>query len=312
MNKKNKCIVLLTVGFLIGPLTAQAQYEYQQIDYPGQAASQVFGINDSGDVVANGFDPDDIPFVYAAMDGTITDVAPAAGYASTSLLGINDAGVMVGSVTHLDETTRSGFIRSADGEYTVFSHPGAVFSTNPRGINNKGLVSGFRDSATSNFNGFIYDSKKGTFTEIDTGPAIQTIAHGINSKGEVVGNARYLPQDDPCGSAASGLVNYGWVRKKDGSIFYFQVNGQYTGARGINDAGFIVGQTEDPFTFVRKGFVVKAPKSSCESIEVPASELLEFPGSIYTFPEGVTNSGTIVGVFFDALNVTHGFIATEQ
>ena len=128
----------------------------------------------------------------------------------------------------------------------------------------------------------------------------------------MVGNARFTPENDPCGSGAAGQVTYGWLRKTDGSILFFQINGQYTGARGINDAGFIVGQTEDPATFVRKGFVVKKPKTSCESISVPASELLQFPGSLYTYPEGVTNSGTVVGVFFDDLNNTHGFIATED
>lgn len=310
--KQNQIVAVLTVGFLIGPLTAQAQYNYQQIDYPGQARSQVFGINDSGDAVANGFDPDDIPFVYAAMDGAITDVAPAEGYASTSLLGINDAGVMAGSVDSLDGATRSGFTRSPKGEYTIFAHPDAASSTNARGINNKGLVSGFRDSTTNPFIGFIYDSNKETFTDIDTGPTRQTIAHGINSKGEVVGNARFTPENDPCGSGAAGPVTYGWLRKTDGSVLFFQINGQYTGARGINDAGFIVGQTEDPNTFVRKGFIAKKPKTSCVSISVPASELLQFPGSLYTYPEGVTNSGTVVGVFFDDLNNTHGFIATED
>lgn len=311
---KKQLIVVLAVGLIIGPLTAQAQYDYQQIGYPGQAQSQAFGINDSGDAVANGFDPDNIPFVYVAMDGAITDVAPAAGYASTGLLGINDAGVLVGSVTSLDLNTRSGFTRSTKGEYTIFTHPNAVSSTNPRGINNKGLVSGFRDSATNPFIGFIYDSKKGTFTDIETGSTIQTIAHGINSKGEVVGNARFTSENDPCGSGAPGLVNYGWLRKKDGSILFFQINGQYTGARGINDAGLIVGQTEDPSTFERKGFVVKAPKSSCESIAVPAGDLLGFPGSTYTYPEGITNSGMIVGVYFEdpSWTISHGFIATPQ
>jgi hypothetical protein len=63
---KHQIVAVLTVGFLIGPVTAQAQHNYQQIDYPGQARSQVFGINDSGDVAANGLDPDDIPFVCVA------------------------------------------------------------------------------------------------------------------------------------------------------------------------------------------------------------------------------------------------------
>ena len=300
----------LIVALLIGPLTAQAQYDYQQIDYPGQIQTQVFGINDSGDVVGTGVDPDNFPFVYASLDGTITDVAPAAGYDTTSVLGINDAGDMVGSVRDLDGSA-DGFIRDADGTYTIFSHPDGVSNTLPRAVNNKGLVSGFRGlTADGSFlGGFVYDPKTETFTDIDIAPNSQVIAQGINSKGEVVGNARIFPANDPCGA---GVANYGWIRARDGSIRYFTVNGQYTSARGINDAGLIVGQTEDPSTFERKGFVVKAPKSNCELISVDTSELLDFPGSEYTFAEGITNSGVIVGVFLDALNNFQGFIATEQ
>lgn len=312
--KKNKLVTVLAAGLLIGPLVAEAQYDYEQIGYPGQAQSSAWGINDNGDAVAQGFDPaDSIPFVYSAMDGTITDVAPAPGYLSTSLLGINDAGVMAGSVVSLDGITQSGVIRSKDGEYTVFDHPDALSDTSARGINNKGLVSGTRDGEDVEFlAGFIYDSKTGTFTDIDTGPSFLTIAHGINSKGVVVGDSRYLAENDPCGSGATGIVRYGWLRKRDGSILYFQLNGQRTNARGINDAGFITGNTLDPFVGDVKGFVIKAPKTNCESISVDTADLLQIPGAVFMFPEGLTNSGDVVGQFFDASGAQHGFIAVEQ
>ena len=319
MIKEYQLLAVLVAGLVAGPMAAQAHeeansaYDFQQIDYPGQTRTQVFGINDSGDVVGVGFDPDNLPFVYASMDGTLTDVAPADGYLATTVLGINDAGNMVGSVDGSDGS-RSGFIRDKDGTYTIFSHPDALSITLPRAVNNKGLVSGFRRSTAdgSFLGGFVYDPKTETFAEIDIGPNFQVIAHGINSKGEVVGNARFVSADDPCGSGSPVNLNYGWLRAKDGSILYFQINGQYTSARGINDAGMIVGQTEDPFTFERKGFVIKAPKSSCESVTVAASDLLEFPGSDWTFAEGITNSGVIVGIILDALGNPHGFIATPQ
>jgi hypothetical protein len=307
MNKKNKYIAILTVGFLIGPLTAQAQYDYQQIGYPGQAQSSAWGINDSGDAVVHGFDPDNIPFVYSAMDGTITDVAPAAGYLFTTLLAINDAGVMAGTVASLDDTTSSGVIRSKKGEYTVFDHPDALTNTSVRGINNKGLVTGTRDTVDNSIAGFLYDPKTETFTDLV--PSAFTIPHGINSKGVVVGDARF--EVDPCGGP-NPVERYGWVRATDGSVVLFQVNGQRTVARGINDAGMIAGNTVDPVTFQLKGYVIKAPKTNCESISVDASELLQFPGSDITFPEGITNSGDIVGIFFDAAGNNHGFIATPQ
>lgn len=307
MKKNNQLLAILAVGLLAGPLTAQAQYDYQQIGYPGQAGSNVWGINDSGDAVAEGFGPDNIPFVYSANDGTITDVAPATGYLATSLLGINDAGVMAGSVISLDGTTRSGVIRGRDGQYSVFDHPEALTETAARGINNMGLVTGTRDKVDATLAGFLYDPRAETFTDLV--PSRLTIAHGINSKGVVVGDARF--DVDPCGGPNS-LERYGWVRARDGSVVLFQVNGQRTVARGINDAGMIVGNTIDPVTFQQKGYVIKAPKTNCESVSLDASELLQFPGSDVTFIEGITNSGDIVGLFFDASGVNQGFIATPR
>jgi len=317
MMKKNQLLVVLATGLVAAPMAAQAHeeqsvYDFQQIDYPGQTQTQVFGINDSGDAVGIGADPDTLPFVYESMDGRLTDVPPADGYATTSLVGINDAGVMVGTVRSLDLSTASGFIRSKKGTYTVFSHPDAGSFTSARGVNNKGLVSGYyRDTANTAI-GFIYDSKTETFADIDTGSSLFTIAHGINSKGEVVGNAWFSSANDPCGSGSPGDVQYAWLRARDGSVTFFQINGQSTSARGINDMGLIVGQTVDPFTFERKGFIAKAPESSCESVAVATSDLLQFPGLGWTIAEGITNSGVIVGIIRDALNNVHGFIATPR
>ena len=82
--------------------------------------------------------------------------------------------------------------------------------------------------------------------------------------------------------------------------------------RGINDAGKIVGRTTDPNTLENKGFVIDAPETSCESVSVPTSELLQFPNSIYTQPEGITNSGDIVGIYTDIDDNYQGFIAHPE
>lgn len=307
MNKKNRLLATLALGVLIGPMAAHAQYDYEQVGVPGQNSTQVFAINDSGDAVGNSFDPDNVPFVYAAKDGTLTAIEPAADFAATSILGINDAGTMVGVVDNFDGITGSAFVRGKDGTYTVFSHPDAISRTTARGVNNKGLVTGTRDTAGNTLAGFLYDPKTGVFTDLV--PSFFTIAHGINSRGVVVGDARFL--EDPCGGP-NDFQRYGWVREKDGSVILFRVNGQSTRARGISDAGMIAGNTVDPFTFQEKGFVIEAPVANCESVSVDPGEFLQFPGSDITIPEGITNSGDIVGVFLDASFNFQGFIARPQ
>ena len=310
MKKKNNLVAILAVGLLAGPMAAQAQYDYQLIDHPGGTDTQVFGINDRGDVVGNAFaDPNSLPFVYDSKKGDFTDVAPVAGYADTALLGISDSGNLVGSVTSLDLLTQSGLFLTKNGTSTVFDHPDAPTFTQARGVNNKGLVSGFRDTSTGDAVGFLYDPKSESFTDII--PSLLTIAQGINSKGDVVGSAIFFSADDPCPPTPGGTVRYGWLRTTDGTITYFDVNGGRTSARGITDSGTIAGFVTDTVTGTTKGFVATLDGSQCQSITVADADLLEFPGADATFVGGIKNSGEIVGSFFDGPDIG-SFIATPQ
>ena len=57
MRKKFHLSLFAIVALIAGPLVAQAQgYTYETVDYPGAPNTQVFGINDRGDAVGNGFD----------------------------------------------------------------------------------------------------------------------------------------------------------------------------------------------------------------------------------------------------------------
>lgn len=312
---KNKLLTTLAVALLAGPMAAQAQadYEFQLIDHPGGTDTSVFGINESGDVVGNGFaDPNSLPFVYDWKKGMYTDVAPLAVYSDTSVVGINNAGVMVGSVWSQEESTESGFIRNKNGVFTVFSHPGALSVTHARAVNNKGIVTGYRNRVDDDVGvtvaGFIYDPMSNTFTDIiPEDDHVQSIAQGINSTGVVVGSAFFIDGDDPCNSSNTGVVRYGWRRATDGALTYFSVNGRWTAARGINDSDTIVGFVNtDTGT---KGFVVVLDESQCQSITIADADLLAAPGAGWTFAQGITNAGTIVGSFDDG-NSSHGFIAT--
>jgi hypothetical protein len=315
---------IMAFVLLTGPMVAQAQYDYQLIDHPGAPDTQVFGINDVGDVVGNGNTAlTSIPFVYASKKDTFTDVTPAADYDFTAVLGISDSGVMVGSVgifdpvdpSNLPPLIESGFIRNKNGTFSVFDHPDALILTQARAVNNKGLVTGFRDELHPIFGptifSFVYDPKSDTFTDIiPESDHVQSIAQGINSKGEVVGSAFFYDADNPCDPGNIDFTRYGWWRAMDGTVTYFQVNGQWTAARGINDTGTIVGFARDPSDGNNKGFVVELDGSQCQEITIASSDLLEIPGFDALFAQGITNSGVIVGGADDLSG--HGFIATPQ
>jgi hypothetical protein len=296
-------------------------YDYELLDYPGTANTQVFGINDKREVVGNGLgSPAGFPFVYSPRQDLVEDIAGATDFLDTIVLDISNKGEMAGIVTEtLGEpfpgvpALRSGFIRDRDGNFEFFGRSdvesGAVCQTMPRGLNTRGLVSGFyRLCDWSLPAGFIYDPDAQTFTDIV--PSNSTIAQGINAAGDVVGRAIFSDNEDPCNSP--GANHYGWLRTEDGSVTYFQVNGQRTDARGINDDGYIVGFFLDPASGYRRGFRVKlVGDSSCETVTVEEDEILHFPGYNDTFPQRISNAGVVVGTVRDGTG-RHGFIARPK
>jgi hypothetical protein len=308
---KTQITAVLALGLLAGPIAAQAQYDYELFDHPDADFTQVFGISDRGDVVGTAVSLVSIPFVYDSKKGTFTDVAPIAGFDDTSVLGISDSGVLVGSVTNfdpdpsLDET--SGLIIHKDGSATVFDHPDAVSFTQARGVNNDGLVTGYRDDPIVISVGFIYDPEIPTFTDLNP-TSFFTIAQGINSQGEVVGSSNFDGANDPCPGLVNPFRRYGWLRATDGTVTYFEVNGSHTSARGINDEGSIVGFVFDLNDGKFKGINVELDGSQCQSITVA---LIEIPEAEWIFLEDIEKSGRIVGSYDDLTN-THGFIARPQ
>lgn len=313
MKKKHQLMAASLLATALLPFTARAQadYEYEQVDFPGAPATQIFGINQPGSAVGNGFGPTGaLPFVYDTKQGSFTAVEPAAGFLSTSILGINNRGDLVGSVVRQSFVT-SGYLLDKEGVETVFDHPAAIFGTQARSVNSQGLVTGVRDSADPEtfFAGFIYDPVSGTFTDIV--PSFRTIAQGINSRGDVVGSAVFAPGEEPCVSPGQ-LTSFGWLRTPQGLVSYFTVNGQSTSARGINDAGTVTGFFTDTATGETVGFVTELDGTQCQDITIAAEDLIVFPGAPATFPQGITNSGVISGQYRDQAGVSHGFIATPQ
>jgi hypothetical protein len=129
-----------------------------------------------------------INFQYDTKRKTLTVVPSAAGYDETDILGINNAGIMVGGVYARNadgSRTESGVIRGKDGTFSVFQQPGWD-NTEARGINEVGLIAGYSYSADqSSFVGFIYDPNTNTFTAVLPSPV--TIVSGINNKGQLAG-----------------------------------------------------------------------------------------------------------------------------
>ena len=305
MNPKRVYAITVLIGLLSSPLVlAQGQYDYQLFAYPGAVATQVFGINSQGLVAGTAFDGVvDFPFVYDSKKNVFADVAPVAGFSATVVTGIADSGTLVVAVTSLDESARYGLIINRQGSATVFAHPDAVSFTQARGVNNKGQVAGYRDSADDVFapqNGFIYDSKTGQFTDVV--PSLFTIAQGINNKGEVVGSAVFFSNEAPCATTQSPIARFGWLRQTNGNVLFFTVNDRPTSARGITDSGTVAGFLATDVGL--RGFVTPLDGSQCQYIAVSNADLLAVDDTSVA-AASINNAGVVTGTSDDA-----AFLAT--
>jgi uncharacterized membrane protein len=122
---------------LLASIASAAEYAFTQVDYPGVVSTQIFSINDRGDAVGNGLtDPASVsaaPFVYRWKRGGFKQLPMVSSDTSTHVLGINDAGVVVGSVFSLESAVARAFIRGTDGAYTLLFHPDAENMTEAGG-----------------------------------------------------------------------------------------------------------------------------------------------------------------------------------
>lgn len=286
-----KQLFLAFIAFL-SPLT-YAAYVFTTVDYPGSTFTDIRGINNTGQIAGyTSVGGPTFGFIYDR--GAFTPLPPPPAGFKESAVAINDAGVIVGSLTVLDGSTTYAYYLTGS-TYTVIPRPGWAW-TEGRGINNAGLITGY----SINFDasgiisagvGFIFNPATGATTEITVPNSRLVIAHGINTAGQVVGSGQR--RTVPGGNLA-------FLRDPATGInSYFQVNGRPTRARGINDFGVIAGFIDEASGFTRSFVGTSA-----------GFELLDVPGAINTFAEWINNSGQISGLFDDAAGHFHGFIGT--
>jgi hypothetical protein len=215
----------------------------------------VIGINDRDQVTVTNADGSKSG-IY--RNGIFTPLpAVPAGYSNVGARGINNAGSIVGgALSPSDPAHEQGFILIGS-KYSFFSRPGWD-NTEARAISNSGLVTGFsfngpysnQDfSATA---GFIYNPLTKTFTDA-TPPGSGTgfsLTQGMNASGRITGDGRL-----PDGTGRYGFVWQQGTIGKDSQqlapfLAKFRIADANTAARGINDAGIVVG-----FSNAGQGFV---------------------------------------------------------
>ncbi|HUB51097.1 MAG TPA: hypothetical protein VL986_02940 [Terracidiphilus sp.] len=291
-----KRLIVLAAALSACTSFACAQFKYCSIDYPAGFGTYARGINNRGQIIGSYNDQNGNLHALLIQGDTFIPLAP------TSILGtqysdaykINDLGDVVG-VTY-DSNGGHGFLyTSRNGKVTLLDYPGAV-DTYAWGINDFGEVVGWYEVPDSSGNLFYHGFKwaNGHFSELTYPGSGDTYATGNNNWGAIVGGW----DTGLTATSEQGFVS--WF----GQYFnYVAPNPKiaYTQPNDINNLGLVVGedytaaqwQTGDGFGFLAIGR---------EFIQ------LNFPGSDGTTAWGINDESEIVGNWYDANNLAHGWL----
>ena len=140
------------------------------------------GISMADEIVGYTLDINDFSFVgYTYSGGTFTQTTePVAG---ASPYGISEDGNNITGNYLNDSGVFSGYT-IIGSKIKTFEAQGAI-STYPVGINDKGLSSGWAETASGGLFGYLLKGK--TFTTLSVPDSVVTLAEGINNKGVVAG-----------------------------------------------------------------------------------------------------------------------------
>jgi len=316
--------VLCTLGFAL-PALAQ-EHCVISFDVP---ASNGFGtlpvgINVEGAIAGSYFS--DAGYVSHGFvrtpDGHFTTFdAPGAGTAAnnssgTFSMGINLLGTVAGYYNDANLVSH-GFLRSADGKFTIFDAPGADINpadqagTLVSGINGVGAVSGYYADSQFVVHGFLR-TPDGKFTSFDPPGSTLTVPVGpLNLEGAIVGY--YLD---------SSSLFHGFVRWPNGKIDTFVGPGSCTtgtstgcygsGAYNINIFGTSVGAFMDNSgNFVARGFL-RSADGTITTYEPPEAGTGPSQGLIWNQVTGLNDSGALTMAYLAGNNVYHGFVRSPE
>jgi hypothetical protein len=286
-------------GFVNGDFGVNFGYTYMTVDVSGTNLSEIWGINDSGQLAGVYYSP----VTTVSFTGTSGNLVPLTNaYVrdcpppnTNSYLfadAINNTGVIVGDYW---SCTAGGYVGAiySNGAITSVTAPSWTFLNS---INDAGQIVGEYGSPSGYPSGFLYSS--GVLTNFDYPNSVGTSLVGINNSGTIVGN--YFTSQDP--NPPTG-VGHGFVYSK-GTFTAINVPGSDKGSTvviGINNLGQILG------SYTRGGntyyYLDTGGRFLTLNFSIPQAI------SNTTTIAGLNDSGQIVGMYSSS-GMTNGFIAT--
>ncbi len=295
------CLAALSVILASVPAGAaeEPEYTFATVDYPGAAATQIWGMNQSREVVGfymNVFGGPAHGFVLSQGSYTSVDYP---GSTATTLVGIGPSGEIVGDYLLPGGPSWGAWLSfdlTKDGEFIDANYPGHQ-STVPIRILSDGTIIGFATDGTPT-------SKHG----ITIGPKGNTECSLVNSQhnaatpdGDVI-VGYYVSQD------SNGLwtQTHGYIQEEGVAVTFDVPNSTKTMPYGINPAGNVVAGTFVDQSAKTHGFVAeKRGRSS----EVWSFAQIDFPGATATYVWASNPGGDLAGRYVSSDGKWHGFMA---
>jgi hypothetical protein len=222
--------------------------------------------------------------VQTARAKSVVQTIDVPGAAFTSLVGINDSGVIAGNAYI---SGNHGVLRATNGDFTVFDPPNS-FDTVALAIDAGGDIVGYFQAEQGVAQCFIR-SAAGEFTVFGQtkGSKLSCGAAAINGRGDVAGYTTKNRHDAAFLRKASGRTSI--FLKQDGAVI---------SASGINNASTVVGTA--PGGAYRAGFL-RTKDGTITTFDAPGD-------TDGTFVRGINDQGTIAGTFADGGGNDHGFV----
>jgi probable HAF family extracellular repeat protein len=283
-----KAVLSLAVLLLASVPLALAQGTYTQIDAPGSIFTYCSGINRAGTVVGAYNDTSGNPHGFLLTGGVYTTI-DYPGASETGALGLNDEGQIVGYTVLTPNSLPIGFLYDTQTQtFSTVGYPDA-FVTEALSINNSGTIAGitnYRGDAWLAFE--LINSKFELFGPPNTRGAVFSAA--ISSSGAIAGwDVDYSDE----------YSNF--LRSPQGKYKLLAIPGAPSAqVAGTNPALSAFVGIYVPASGVTAGFLYQNNTLTT----------LQFPGSNYTAASGINPAGEVVGYFYDASEVGHGFTWT--
>lgn len=262
-------------------------YSYTPIEYPGAAATTLYGINAHRDIVGTYIDSENVSHGFLLRGGVFTtiDVPNAAG---TDARGINPAGDIVGGYWLPGEPPANihGYLLRRDGTLEYIDYPGQI-NTIPQRILPDGTILGCyhgSDTMMSMFGMWI----RGAVTDSTSQSA--SMHNGATPDLSVIAGL-FTDLTEPVPRAAWGYVI------ENGVFTRFRVPGSnLTAVWDVSPGGALVGAYRNSTGF--HGFLLEDGQYTS----------LDYPGATLTRAFGINARGDIVGHYVSN-GVTRGYFA---